>query len=89
MILKEIYLYPDLGEFSDEIIHPFRDQSRSICNFLERSLSAEKFETPTSSWGQLCNVLPPSRASQLPQRIGGGYLLCEAQPDRFKVHVTS
>lgn len=46
MILKEIYLYPDLVEFSDDIIHPFRDQSRSICNFLERSLSAEKFETP-------------------------------------------
>jgi len=45
MILKEVYLYPDLTEYSDEIIHPFRDQSRSVCNFLERHLSAEKFET--------------------------------------------
>ncbi|AXA58032.1 hypothetical protein ACNT2N_04170 [Pseudomonas thivervalensis] len=54
MILKEIYLYPDLGEFSDEIIHPFRDQSRSICNFLERHLSAEKFETP--NFKKICFV---------------------------------
>ncbi len=60
MILKEIYLYPDLGEFSDEIIHPFRDQSRSICNFLERSLSAEKFETPTSRKSALSAPAKPS-----------------------------
>lgn len=46
MILKEIYLYPELTEYGDDIIHPFRDQSRSICNFLERSLSVEKVETP-------------------------------------------
>ena len=54
MILKEIYLYPDLGEFSDEIIHPFRGQSRSICNFLERHRGAEKFETP--NFKKICFV---------------------------------
>lgn len=43
MILKEMYLYPDLVEYGDDVVHPFRDQSRSICNFLQRSLGAEKF----------------------------------------------
>ena len=43
MILKEVYLYPDLVEYPDKIVHPFRDQSRSICNFLERQLKAFKF----------------------------------------------
>ena len=43
MILKELYLYPDLVEFPDEIVHPFRDQSRSICNFLERELQTIRF----------------------------------------------
>ncbi|WP_369934110.1 hypothetical protein [Xanthomonas tesorieronis] len=43
MLLKEIYLYPDLAEYGDDVVHPFRDQSRSLCNFLERGLGAEKF----------------------------------------------
>lgn len=46
MLLKQIYLYPDLVEYGDDMIHPFRDQSRSVCNFLERSLGSEKFLTP-------------------------------------------
>ena len=44
MILKELYLYPDLVEFEDDIVHPFRDQSRSICNYLERQLKPVKFD---------------------------------------------
>lgn len=44
MILKELYLYPDLAEYPDEVVHPFRDQSRSVCNFLERELKSIKFE---------------------------------------------
>jgi len=43
MNLKEIYLYPDLVEYENEIVHPFRDQSRSICNYLERQLKPIKF----------------------------------------------
>lgn len=43
MILKELYLYPDLIDFEDDIVHPFRDQSRSICNYLERQLKPVKF----------------------------------------------
>jgi hypothetical protein len=45
MILKELYLYPDLVDYNDEIVHPFRDQSRSICNYLERHLKLIKFNT--------------------------------------------
>lgn len=44
MILKELYLYPDLVEFEDAIVHLFRDQSRSICNYLERQLKPVKFD---------------------------------------------
>jgi hypothetical protein len=45
MILKELYLYPDLVDFKDDIVHPFRDQSRSICNYLERVLKPIKYDT--------------------------------------------
>ncbi|NKB58970.1 MAG: hypothetical protein GKS00_21785 [Alphaproteobacteria bacterium] len=38
-------MYPDLLEFSDEIVHPFRDQTRSFCNYLERKLKSVKFKT--------------------------------------------
>lgn len=44
MILKEIYLYPDLVDYAGSIVHPFRDQSRSICNYLERRLKRIKFD---------------------------------------------
>ncbi|WP_064792209.1 hypothetical protein [Shewanella woodyi] len=45
MILKELYLYPDLVDFKDNIVHPFRDQSRSICNYLERVLKQIKYDS--------------------------------------------
>ena len=45
MILKELYLYPDLVDFSSDIVRPFRDRSRSICNFLEREIGKIKFQT--------------------------------------------
>jgi len=47
MVLKQIYLYPDLVEFNtrpDDLII-IRDQTRSICNFLERQLAKRKFKT--------------------------------------------
>lgn len=43
MILKELYLYPDLVEYEKGTVYPFRDQSRSICNYLERQLKKIKF----------------------------------------------
>lgn len=45
MILKEIYLYPDLVGFPDEVVREFRDQSRSICNYLERAIKPVKFNS--------------------------------------------
>lgn len=45
MILKEIYVYPDLVEFPQELTSSFRDYSRHICNYLERALRLIKFET--------------------------------------------
>lgn len=45
MILKEIYLYPDLIEFDKSVVGIFRDQSRSICNYIERHLKAIKFKS--------------------------------------------
>ncbi len=45
MKLKELYLYPDLVEYTDDVICPFRDQSRSICNFLERRLQSIMYKT--------------------------------------------
>jgi hypothetical protein len=54
MILKELYLYPDLVEFNDEVVHPFRDQSRCICNYLERRLKSVKFVT--NDFKRICFV---------------------------------
>lgn len=45
MILKELYLYPDLVEYEKDIVYPFKYQSRSICNYLERHLKKIKFNT--------------------------------------------
>lgn len=45
MILKQIYLYPDLVEFQgrSQDVAIVRDQTRHICNFLERQLATFKF----------------------------------------------
>lgn len=44
MIFKELYLYPDLVEYSDNVVVPFRDQSRSVCVYLERFIKPLKFK---------------------------------------------
>jgi len=43
LILKHIYLEPMFGEYPNEILLPFRFQSRGICNFVERHLKKESF----------------------------------------------
>lgn len=56
MILKHIYLYPDLVEFAarkDELL-TIRDQTRHICNYLERQLVPLKFEA--DGFGRICIV---------------------------------
>lgn len=45
MILKEIYLYPELSDYGKEITFPFKEQTRSLCNYLERFIRLEKIHT--------------------------------------------
>ena len=55
MILRDIYLYPDLVEFPQELTSTFRYQTRSLCNFLERNvLKRLKFET--DGFRRLCII---------------------------------
>ena len=56
MILKQIYLYPDLIEFSacPEDRLAAQDQTRHICNYLERNLSSLKFEA--NGFNKICFV---------------------------------
>lgn len=46
MILKELYLYPDLVEYPGGITDVFRDQTRCLCNYLERTaLKSTRFKS--------------------------------------------
>lgn len=57
MVLKHIYLYPDLVEFINtrpNDLYIIRDQTRSICNFLERQLVKRKFKT--EGFNRICIV---------------------------------
>lgn len=46
MILRDIYLYPDLVEYPISTTSIFRYQTRNICNYLERvALKSLKFKT--------------------------------------------
>lgn len=45
MILKKIYLYPDLVEFNNyPELDKIRYETRSLCNFIERHLKGAKFQ---------------------------------------------
>lgn len=56
MILKHIYLYPDLVEFADrkDDLAVVRDQTRHVCNYLERQLAALKFQV--SGFNRICVI---------------------------------
>ena len=55
MIFKEIYLYPDRGSYDkNEVVYPFKDQSRSLCSYLERQLKKIKFKT--KNFNRICFV---------------------------------
>ncbi|AYH20923.1 hypothetical protein C5E22_22180 [Pectobacterium parmentieri] len=45
MILKNIYIFPELEDYGKEIVYPFKEQSRSICNFLERKIKDLKYNS--------------------------------------------
>jgi hypothetical protein len=52
--LKNIYLYPDLVEFQSDAVRPFRDQTRYICNFLQRHLKSSDLEV--NGFNKICIV---------------------------------
>ncbi|NBF01491.1 hypothetical protein GV819_04220 [Pseudomonas sp. Fl5BN2] len=56
MILKQIYLYPDLVEFHNRAKDTsiIRDQTRHICNYLERQLSSLKFNS--EKFNKICII---------------------------------
>ena len=43
MILRDFYLYPELTEYAHDTTVPFRNQSRSICNYLGRQIKTLKY----------------------------------------------
>lgn len=54
MKLKSIYLYPDLVEFRDQSALTFRNQTRYICNFLQKSPGVLNFDT--EGFSRICFV---------------------------------
>ena len=56
MILKHLYLYPDLVEFNTRLddLHVVRDQTRHICNFIERQLAQYKFSA--EGFSRICVI---------------------------------
>ena len=54
MILRDVYLYPDLVEFNG---HPrlgqFRDRTRCLCHFVGKRVAREKFN---ASFGRICVI---------------------------------
>ncbi|AZI92186.1 hypothetical protein AB1P82_000350 [Salmonella enterica subsp. enterica serovar Senftenberg] len=46
MILKEIYLYPETLDYDDSFTFPFKLQTRSLCNYIERYIKNLKYKTP-------------------------------------------
>lgn len=45
MILKDIYLYPEFQDYGEEVTYPFKELTRSLCNYLGRKVKEAKCET--------------------------------------------
>jgi hypothetical protein len=58
MILKDLFLYPGLGDYPEDTIYPCRDESRSICHFLQRELKGLKFAA--DGFKRICFIGMPS-----------------------------
>ncbi len=54
MIFKEIYLYPELSDYGKDINFPFKEQTRSLCNYLEKYIKSEKYQT--TNFKRVCFV---------------------------------
>lgn len=54
MILKDIYLYPELTEYDIALTSKFREQTRSLCNFLGRHIKPAKIRC--DKYNRVCFV---------------------------------
>ncbi|AOR61172.1 hypothetical protein [Pectobacterium parmentieri] len=54
MILKDIYLYPELLDYGEEITYPFKELTRSLCNYLGRKVKEARCET--AGFNRVCFV---------------------------------
>lgn len=50
MILKEIYLYPEVMDYGEELTYQFKDLTRPLCNYLGRKVKEAKCETNGFNW---------------------------------------
>ncbi|MBI0549576.1 hypothetical protein [Pectobacterium parmentieri] len=54
MILKDIYLYPDVLDYGEELTYPFKELTRSLCNYLGRSIKQAKYDT--TGFNRVCFI---------------------------------
>lgn len=54
MILKDIYLYPELTEYDVAVTSKFKEQTRSLCNFLGRYIKSAKVKC--EKYNRVCIV---------------------------------
>lgn len=73
MKLRQIYLYPDLVHYPKEITGKFRDQSRSLCNYLERQIRPLSFEA--EGFMKLCVIGMPNPAAGSSVNSSGALLI--------------
>ena len=55
MILKELYLYPDLVQYPESLTGAVRDQARCLCNYLERTV-LKKLRFKTEGFKRICVI---------------------------------
>jgi hypothetical protein len=55
MILKELYLYPDLTEYPQNLTGTVRDQTRCLCNYLERNI-LKKIRFKAEGFKRICVI---------------------------------
>lgn len=76
MILTQVYLYPDLGEFRTDAAFAFRNQTRFVCHYVQRYLTSLKI--PTNGFNRIC-VIGKGQASES-SRINSSKVLAVEVP---------
>jgi len=78
MKIREIHAYPDLVLYPPTVTRPFRDRSRSLCNYLERQLRGSPFVT--KGFSRVC-VVGTSKPKDSPIVNSAGALVAEVPFD--------